>query len=338
LLSSRGISTPSLQARGEQRRFFYFNNDRDIPGADHPINNVMTWGDHSLPAPLQPLTKQSRWYVWKWVPKEGDPTKLGKPPLQAAYGMRLAANNNPDDWCNYERAKSYVDGGQAHGAGFALTGFNVWAFDLDHCFDANGDLYPNARKLVERCGSYCEWTPSGDGLRILGVADLATSQKRQRVITMPEGWNLEVYEAGCTRFITVSGRPFENYCVDVRDLGDIVAEYLKGHEAQRPTQQAEGLDDQPLDWARFCAAVRAIPNDGTAQEVANWDGGVDRDSIWVPLGACIYRTGNKDAWPLFLEFSQKSKKFKPRETKRVWKSFEKNPNPTSGKPWKVGSV
>src|SRR5450759_2268277 len=32
LLSSRGISTPSLQARGEQRRFFYFNNDRDIPG------------------------------------------------------------------------------------------------------------------------------------------------------------------------------------------------------------------------------------------------------------------------------------------------------------------
>src|SRR5450759_1442609 len=36
LLSSRGISTPSLQARGEQRRFFYFNNDRDIlaPSAD----------------------------------------------------------------------------------------------------------------------------------------------------------------------------------------------------------------------------------------------------------------------------------------------------------------
>jgi hypothetical protein len=36
LLSSRGISTPSLQARGEQRRFFYFNNDRDIPPAVPP--------------------------------------------------------------------------------------------------------------------------------------------------------------------------------------------------------------------------------------------------------------------------------------------------------------
>jgi hypothetical protein len=30
LLSSRGISTPSLQAQGEQRRSSYFNNRRDI--------------------------------------------------------------------------------------------------------------------------------------------------------------------------------------------------------------------------------------------------------------------------------------------------------------------
>jgi len=30
LLSFRGISTPSLQAQGEQRRSSYFNNDRDI--------------------------------------------------------------------------------------------------------------------------------------------------------------------------------------------------------------------------------------------------------------------------------------------------------------------
>jgi hypothetical protein len=33
LLSSRGIDTQSLQARGEQRRSIYFNNDRDIPRA-----------------------------------------------------------------------------------------------------------------------------------------------------------------------------------------------------------------------------------------------------------------------------------------------------------------
>jgi hypothetical protein len=33
LLSFRGISTPSLQAQGEQRRSSYFNIDRDIAGS-----------------------------------------------------------------------------------------------------------------------------------------------------------------------------------------------------------------------------------------------------------------------------------------------------------------
>jgi len=40
LLSFRGISTPSLPAQGEQRRFSYFNIQRDIPGEvggfEHP--------------------------------------------------------------------------------------------------------------------------------------------------------------------------------------------------------------------------------------------------------------------------------------------------------------
>jgi hypothetical protein len=38
LLSSRGISTPSLQAQGEQRRSSYFNNHRDIALTGVPTN------------------------------------------------------------------------------------------------------------------------------------------------------------------------------------------------------------------------------------------------------------------------------------------------------------
>jgi hypothetical protein len=37
LLSSRGISTPSLQAQGGQRRSSYFNNDRDIAEHRHGL-------------------------------------------------------------------------------------------------------------------------------------------------------------------------------------------------------------------------------------------------------------------------------------------------------------
>jgi len=43
LLSSRGISTPSLQAQGEQRRSSYFNNHRDMPtkGAVDAVTRVL---------------------------------------------------------------------------------------------------------------------------------------------------------------------------------------------------------------------------------------------------------------------------------------------------------
>jgi hypothetical protein len=45
LLSFRGISTPSLQAQGEQRRSSYFNNDRDI--ADEPSDPSFRQCDHN---------------------------------------------------------------------------------------------------------------------------------------------------------------------------------------------------------------------------------------------------------------------------------------------------
>jgi hypothetical protein len=318
----------------EDRAVLFARSHNALANVGPLIENVMAWGDHVLPGPLQPLTKAQRWYVWKWV-NEGNPTKLGKPPLQAVAGMRYAANNAPSNWCSYERAKSYVDGGLAHGVGFAMTGYGLCAFDLDHCFDSDGNLYPGARALVERCNSYCEWTPSRDGLRIIGKA--VPDQKRQTVINMPEGWNLEVYEAGCARFITVSGKPFEAYGVAVADLGDIVAEHFKGRDDARPAAPADQGGDDNLDWARFCSAVRAIPNDGSAIGVANWNGGLDRDSIWVPLGAVIYRTGHEGAKDLFKEFSEKSPKYHYRDAERLWKSFDRNPNPR-GKPWTAGSI
>ena len=299
----------------------------------HPINRVLAWGDHILPDALWPLARYDRWVVWRWTPRADRPEKLDKPPFIAASGMRHAANNNPDDWRDYSHAKDYVNGGLAHGAGFVITGSNVCAFDLDHCFDATGTLYPTARALVERCGSYTEWTPSGAGLRILGTDVIG--QKRQCTMTMPEGWSLEAYEAGCTRYITVTGQVFEGYAGPVANIGAMMADAFKGQESRSSsTEPREG----PLDWAKFRSAVMAIPNDGRAAGVANWDRGLDRDTVWVPLGACIYRTGHPQGWELFLEFSEQSPKFRARETKRVWRSFERNPTASSGKVWTPATV
>jgi len=55
LLSFRGIDTQSLQARGEQRRSFYFNNDRDI--IDIKIDEAL-WASSMLPEGIV-----ERWFI-----------------------------------------------------------------------------------------------------------------------------------------------------------------------------------------------------------------------------------------------------------------------------------
>ena len=288
-----------------------------------------------LPDPLLPLAAHERWYVWRWVPNGAN--KPGKPPLQAAAGMRYAANNNPDDWRSYKIAKQYVDSGLAHGVGIAITGSNICAFDMDDCFDADGELRPSARELVERCQSYTEWTPSGTGLRIIGTGDLAKSGRRGCKKSMLDGWQLEPYETGHQQFITITGLPFEGYCLPVADLGPIVAEYFAPRTAgAAPAGDDYKPDDNDVDWARFCSAVRAIPNNGTCEGVENYDRGLYRD-IWVALGAVIYRTGHVDAGKLFLEFSKKSPRHRLYETRRVWNTIKKHPRP-SGSMWTPATV
>jgi putative DNA primase/helicase len=49
-----------------------------------------------------------------------------------------------------------------NGLGFMLMGAEVAAFDLDNCRNPKtGEVHPWAQKLVEKCNSYTEITPSG---------------------------------------------------------------------------------------------------------------------------------------------------------------------------------
>jgi Zn ribbon nucleic-acid-binding protein len=67
LLSSRGIDTQSLQARGEQRRSIYFNNDRDIPCSD--IRNRLDFGMISVSDILKLLDQIPIWKAVSSLPR-----------------------------------------------------------------------------------------------------------------------------------------------------------------------------------------------------------------------------------------------------------------------------
>jgi RecA-family ATPase len=155
----------------------------------------------TLPA-LEPLTRLPRWVCWRWVWVEGK-GKWTKPPYQTSG--RYAQNDNPKTWSDFDRVWSALE--KFDGIGFNLKGLGskeLAAIDLDRVRDAEtGKILPWAAKVAET--SYCEITPSGAGLRVIGRAPGIASVHRK--IRHPQGGDFELY-ANCARFITVSGQAF----------------------------------------------------------------------------------------------------------------------------------
>lgn len=157
----------------------------------------------SLPAALAPLVEERRWLVWRWELhwKSG---KLTKVPYQAVSPSQHAKSNSPKTWGTFEAAVAAYEAGLAHGIGYALAGSNLGMSDLDNCRNRlTGEIQEWARVLVEEAASYTEITPSGTGLRIIG---LATGPKvhRNQAIPDSDGGRAETYR-GCERYVTISG-------------------------------------------------------------------------------------------------------------------------------------
>ena len=108
-----------------------------------------------------------RWVGWRFEPRKagGRPTKV---PFAPNSGRPAKANNSAT-WGEFSAAEQMAG---CDGAGFMLQGLaELAALDCDHCRDpATGRIAPWAEELCERAQSYVEITPSGEGLRILGIA------------------------------------------------------------------------------------------------------------------------------------------------------------------------
>src|SRR6516164_4603875 len=94
----------------------------------------------------------------------------------------------------------------------------IGAADLDDCRDpGTGVLAPWAQQLLEKCGSYAEVTPSGTGIRIIGIANGDTLHRK---LPAPDGGSVEVYRNNCARYICVTGNALTP---TVQRLGNIDA-------------------------------------------------------------------------------------------------------------------
>ena len=120
----------------------------------------------------------------------------------ATNPRRKAKNNDPTTWASYDTAVASAK--QADGIGFALLDTPFAAVDLDHCVAA-GEIDPWAKDWVEKAnGAYVEMTPSGEGLRIIGLGSGEKLHRKWKITDAREGAAIEIYQ-GCERYITITG-------------------------------------------------------------------------------------------------------------------------------------
>ena len=141
--------------------------------------------------------KVQPWAVWTAEPRKGQPGKFNKPPRCPRIGRKIGADK-PELFGTFDEAvHAFRSSKQYTGIGVLLTGNGIVGFDLDACIDLFG-LQPEVQPWVAKAldaGSYCEWSPSGTGLRLFMRGTLpGTGRKKGR---------LEIYDRN--RFLTITG-------------------------------------------------------------------------------------------------------------------------------------
>lgn len=128
-----------------------------------------------------------------------------------------ASSTDPSTWSTYADARRSTVG---TGLGCVLTGDGVVCIDLDHCLDADGRPAPWVADILARTpATWVEVSPSGDGLHIWGRADVADGRRLRA-----DGRHIEIYGSG--RYITVTGRRYEDAPNELADMGALIASLI----------------------------------------------------------------------------------------------------------------
>lgn len=196
-------------------------------------------GDSSPDIPAS-LTNEDAWVFWKYQHRDGKPTKvLGDP-----HSGQEARSTDPKTWGSFNEAvlaKSKYGGA---GVGIVFDSESSLAgVDLDDCIDDTGELYPEAREIVDQFASYTEVSPSGTGVKVFihGVKPGESCRT-----TGAWGGDIELYDQG--RFFTVTGNHIPGTPGDVyKRQSAYMALYKSLFAAPEPTPnnvpEAPTMDD-----------------------------------------------------------------------------------------------
>lgn len=146
------------------------------------------------------LRSTGKFCLWKYEEREGKRTKVPYSP----NGGR-ASSNKAHTFSDFKRAESVLRRRPGRYDGLGIGMFDdLVGIDIDHCVK-DGHLSPLAQDIVERIGSYAEFSPSGEGVHVLCRAPGLSFDKETYYLKNPHN-GVEVYAAGHTnRYLTLTG-------------------------------------------------------------------------------------------------------------------------------------
>jgi AAA domain-containing protein len=170
-----------------------------------------------LPRALAPLIERSQWGVWRWTQLPNG--KWQKPPFMATQPQWHVSTSDPSTWTDYITALAAVQAGHADGINYILTENDPFAaIDIDNCRHLTTHSIDSWAQLFMQfaVASYQEVTPSGEGVRIWG---LATGPALNKKFTLEiDGKDVGVELFRCTRkVLTITGYRLDT----VRELTNI---------------------------------------------------------------------------------------------------------------------
>ncbi len=136
------------------------------------------------------------WAVWIAEPRHGKPGKYNKAPRSPSGGYKVGTDK-PHLFGTFDAACAAYERGGYTGIGVLLTGNGIIGVDIDDV-DETYAAQPFIKPWVDSAldaGAYCEYSPSGTGLRLFMAGKLPAKGRKSGP--------LEIYDD--VRFLTVTG-------------------------------------------------------------------------------------------------------------------------------------
>jgi putative DNA primase/helicase len=207
----------------------------------------------------QALMDLPQWVCWKNLP--GADGKARKVPI-CPRNLRTASSTDRATWSTFDDAIKAAEGHptKIDGIGFVFTPDDPFCgIDLDGCVDANGEISPEADRIITLLDSFTELSQSGRGLHVIirGHKPPNTPCKSAKIAGCKL---LEIYDQA--RYFIVTGRHLEGTPAAIEDRQDALLALL----AEISPPKATPPSQTPLHRRAKAYLTRASQTSGTICE------------------------------------------------------------------------